>query len=225
MGKCKIIELTQKLFFRTPIKERRSYHEAGIKITRKDTREHLEQLKLACELAKLIRHFFPGLVPLLKKLPDPRNQSYTTYPGAVLLMTRILSSIFYISSMRKTSEEFNSDTVIENVWSLCGEEPAVDELPYWETINRYLKRMDPCGLQEAINSLCRRLLRSRAFEDMRIRGSTGRSSSTGRSCTARGGSWMERACTASTRKGRRASTGKAIIMSWKRSWCCIQRSS
>nr|WP_304710000.1 hypothetical protein [uncultured Acetatifactor sp.] len=137
---------------------------------RKDTREHLEQLELACELAKLIRRFFPGLVPLLKKLPAPRNQSYTTYPGAVLLMTRILSSIFYISSMRKTSEEFNSDTVIENVWSLCGEEPAVDELPYWETINRYLKRMDPCGLQEAINSLCRRLLRSRAFEDMRIRG-------------------------------------------------------
>ena len=170
MGKCEIIELTQKLFFRTPIKERRSYHEAGMKITRKDTREHLEQLELACELAKLIRHFFPGLVPLLKKLPDPRNQSYTTYPGAVLLMTRILSSIFYISSMRKTSEEFNSDTVIENVWSLCGEEPAVDELPYWETINRYLKRMDPCGLQEAINSLCRRLLRSRAFEGMRIRG-------------------------------------------------------
>ena len=28
----------------------------------------------------------------------------------------------------------------------------MDELPYWETINRYLKRMDPCGLQEAINS-------------------------------------------------------------------------
>ena len=156
MGKCEIIELTKKLFFRTPIKERRSYHEAGIKITRKDTREHLEQLKLACELAKLIRHFFPGLVPVLKKLPDPRNQSYTTYPGVVLLMPRIPFSIFYIGSMRKTSEEFNSDTVIENVWSLCGEEPALDELPYWETINRYLKRMDPCGLQEAINSLCRR---------------------------------------------------------------------
>ena len=112
--------IDQKTIFCTPIKERRSYHEAGIKITRKDTREHLEQLKIACELAKLIRHFFPDLVPLLKKLPDPRNQSYTTYPGAVLLMTRILSSIFYISSMRKTSEEFKSDTVIENVWSLCG---------------------------------------------------------------------------------------------------------
>ena len=60
-------------------------------------------------LAKRIRYFFPDLLPLLKGLPDHRNQSYITYPAAVLLMTRILSSIFYISSMRKTSEEFNSD--------------------------------------------------------------------------------------------------------------------
>ncbi len=75
-----------------------------IKITRKEAREHLEQFKLACELARLIRHFFPDLVPLLKQIPDPRNQSYITYPGVILLMTRILSSLFYIGSMRKTSE-------------------------------------------------------------------------------------------------------------------------
>ena len=43
----------------------------------------MEQFNLACELAKLIRHFFPDLVPLLKQLPDLRNQSYTTYPGVV----------------------------------------------------------------------------------------------------------------------------------------------
>ena len=170
MGKCGIIELTKKLFFRTPIKERRFYNEAGMKLTRKETRKHLEQFHLACELTKLIRHFFPDLIPLLKQLPDPRHQGCITYPAVVLLMTRILSSLFYISSMRKTSEEFNSDTVIENVWWLCGEEPAVGELPYWETVNRYLKRLDPCHLQNVINSLCRRLLRSRAFEAMRIRG-------------------------------------------------------
>ena len=89
------------------------------KITRKKAREHLGQLNLSCELAKIIRHCFPGLVTLLKQALDPRSQSYTTYPGVVLLMTRILSSVFYISSMRKTSEEFNSDTVIENIWELC----------------------------------------------------------------------------------------------------------
>lgn len=85
-------------------------------------------------------------------------------------MTRILSSIFYISSMRKTSEEFNSGTAIKNIWGLCGEEPVADELPYWETINRYLGRLDPGGLQAVICRLCARLLRSRAFENARIRG-------------------------------------------------------
>jgi len=161
--------IIHKTIFSHQIKERRFYHEGRIKATRKETREHLGQLNLACELARLIRHFFPDLLPLLKGLPDHRNQSYLTYPAAVLLMTRILSSIFYISSMRKTSEEFNSDTMIENIWFLCGEETA-EELPYWETINRYLKGLDPGMLQGIVCQLCRRLLRSRAFEGNRIRG-------------------------------------------------------
>lgn len=85
-------------------------------------------------------------------------------------MTRILSAIFYISSMRKTSEEFNSDNVIENIWGLCGEEAVIQELPYWETINRYLEKLDPEGLQEILCKLVNRLLRGKAFQDARIRG-------------------------------------------------------
>ncbi len=85
-------------------------------------------------------------------------------------MARILSSIFYISSMRKTSEEFNSDIVIENIWGICREEPAGQELPYWETINRYLEKLDPGGLQEIVCRLVYRLLRSKAFNEARIRG-------------------------------------------------------
>ena len=84
-------------------------------------------------------------------------------------MTRILSSIFYISSMRKTSEEFNSDIVIENIWELCAEKETVHELPYWETINRYLEKLDPEYLQEVIWKLVYRLLRSKAFNRARIR--------------------------------------------------------
>ena len=138
--------------------------------TRKETREHLNKSSLALELARVMKHFFPGLLPLLRRLPDPRHQSYITYPAPVLLITRILSSICYISSMRKTSEEFNCDPMIANIWSLCEEEPTVQELPYWETINRYLKRLKPEDLQKVQTQLVRHLLRSRAFEAARIRG-------------------------------------------------------
>lgn len=75
-------------------------------------------------------------------------------------MTRILSSIFYISSMRSTSQKFNSETVIQNIWELCGEEAPLGEIPYWETINKYLERLDP---QDVACQLVHRLVRSRAF--------------------------------------------------------------
>ena len=83
-------------------------------------------------------------------------------------MSRILSAIFYISSMRKTSEEFNSAIAIENIGYLCEED--LKEAPYWETVNDYLKRVKPEELQNTVCALVKRLIRSRAFEDARIRG-------------------------------------------------------
>jgi len=138
------------------------------KLTRKERREHLKKIQLAYELTRVIQRFFPGLMSQLKQLPDQRNQSYITYQKHVLLMTRILSAILYIGSMRKASEEFNTDTAIENLGYLCGEE--LKEAPYWETINNYLKKLEPEGLQSVIHELIRRLIRSKAFDGARIRG-------------------------------------------------------
>jgi len=143
--------------------------EKKTKVTRKEARTHLEAFQLSCELAKVIRHFFPQLLSLLRQVPDPRHQSYVIYENYVLLMTKILSSIFYISSMRKTSEEFNNSQAIENIGLLCGKE-ELTELPYWETINDYLKRIDAEALQNVATELVRRLLRMRVFEDARIKG-------------------------------------------------------
>ena len=138
------------------------------KVTRKEARECLANLRLGGELVKAVRHFFPDLMARLRDIADPRHQSYITYQSPVLLMTRILSAIFYISSMRKTSEEFNSQIAIENIGYLCGEK--LEELPYWETVNNYLKRVNPEELQNTVCALVKRLIRSRAFEDARIRG-------------------------------------------------------
>jgi len=104
----------------------------------------------------------------LDAIADPRHQSYIIYPSRVLLMTRILSAIFHISSMRKTSEEFNSAIVIENIGHLC--ETDLKELPYWESVNNYLKGVNPEELQKTVCALVKRLIRSRVFEDARIRG-------------------------------------------------------
>ena len=104
----------------------------------------------------------------LDAIADPRHQGYVKYKSRVLLATRILSAIFYISSMRKTSEEFNSQIVIENTGHLCGED--LKELPYWETIINCLKRVEPEELQNTVCGLVKKLMRSRAFEEARIRG-------------------------------------------------------
>ncbi len=145
-----------------------------MKISRKEARQELSQFHLACELAKLIRHFFPELLSLLKKVENKRHQSYITYSGHVLLMKRSLSSLFYISSMRKTSEEFNSDVVIEKIAFLC-KEPELVELPYWETINDYLKKVEPKELQEVIWNLVKYLLRCRGLKMLGLEESIGKS--------------------------------------------------
>lgn len=160
--------ITTKLFFRKSRKGEVSIKNTKEKVTRAEARGHLAQFHLSCELLKVIRHFFPGLLSLLKQVRDPRDQRYITYQGQILLLTRILSSIFYISSMRKTSEEFNCGAMIENIGYLGGQE--LEELPYWETINNYLKGVQPEELQEIVCSLVRRLIRSRAFEKARISG-------------------------------------------------------
>lgn len=68
--------------------------------THKETCKHIKELKLAVTLSKVINHFFSGLLPALARVNDPRNASYITYSGKAILLTRILSSVFYISSMR-----------------------------------------------------------------------------------------------------------------------------
>ena len=96
---------------------------------------------MCCELYKIIRHFFPDLIPMLKSAKDPRNQSYITYESQVILFIRILAVIFHIASMRKLTEDFNSETCIQNVASMLNIED-LQELPHWKTINDYLERVD-----------------------------------------------------------------------------------
>ena len=121
------------------------------------------------ELWKIIEHFFPELVSLLKSRKDHRHQSYIDYKNHVILFTRILAAVFRIESMRKTSENLNRVVCIKNVSKILGLEEELSELPHWKTINDYLEALEPSELEEIIPALVNRITRMRTFENSRIR--------------------------------------------------------
>jgi hypothetical protein len=139
------------------------------KVTRKEKREALENFKLSLELKKILNHFFPDLIQLLKQVQDPRHQSYISYENHVLLFTRILGAVFQIGSMRGVTESLNRTTCINNMSWMLDLGVDLTELPYWETINNYLKKFDPEELEQVISKLVYRLTRMRSFENSRIR--------------------------------------------------------
>ena len=116
----------------------------------------------------MIRQFFPGLIPLLKRTADPRNPSYITYQNHVHLFTRILAAVFRMESMRKMTEELNKKACIENVRQMLDLE-ELEELPHWSSVNDYLERLKPDELESIPPKLCNRLIRMRSFEKSRIR--------------------------------------------------------
>ena len=138
------------------------------KVSRKKIREILNNFKLCVELYKIIRHFFPDLIPLLKQTKDPRNPSYIKYENYIHLFTRILAVIFQIKSMRRITEEFNMNACIENIRQMLGCE-KLEELPHWSSINNYLEELKPEEIELILPKLCNRLIRMRSFEGSRIR--------------------------------------------------------
>jgi hypothetical protein len=139
------------------------------RITRTKKRQMREEKNLARELKKTINHFFPELLTKLRNVKDPRNQSYITYNISVILLIRILSAIFMLTSMRKMTEEFNRSAFIENVALFMGEDDLL-ELPHYDTINNCLERLEPAELQQIMHSLVRTLIRNKIFNDSKIRG-------------------------------------------------------
>lgn len=139
------------------------------KITRYELRQKLDQFNLACELFKHIKHFFPNLIPLLKNITDPRNQSYITYELCLILFVRILCSVFHLPSMRSGTVELNNDNAINNIAKMLGYK-ELPEIPHWSTINDCLKKLEPSELEQVISQLANRLIRSKVFNNSRIRG-------------------------------------------------------
>lgn len=105
----------------------------------------------------------------LKKVKDPRHQSYTTYDCDALLLMIILKNICNLKSMRSMTNQFNNDECIENLGKLLGLE-TLEEIPHYDTINDFLSELDPAEIEDIRTYMIKKLLKKRCFDAYRING-------------------------------------------------------
>lgn len=114
------------------------------------------------DLFLVIHHYDKQLFLDMKKIKDPRCQSYITYPLEVMLVVRILAYCCHIESMAELNDDFNHENVIKNVSRICGIE--LENMPHGDTINNLFERMDIQGLRDLLTSIIKRMINSRFFE-------------------------------------------------------------
>ena len=108
-------------------------------LTRKQRRELLKNKNLLKEVLKIIRKYFPQLENLFSNLTDKRHKSYITYKMRTIIMTRLLSLICGITTMKGINQKFNTDEAIKNLSSICNQE--LKEIPDWQTIQDVMETL------------------------------------------------------------------------------------
>ncbi|WP_353948162.1 transposase family protein [Sporolactobacillus sp. Y61] len=138
-------------------------------ITRKEKREQEKNVNYFLEFQKICHHFFKGFTNRLRKVKDPRHQSYVTYDSDLMLWMMILKNVCQFTSMRSLSNGLNREECIDNLQKMLATQ-ELHELPHYDTINDFLSRLDPKELENIRIGLIRELLKKRCFEAERIEG-------------------------------------------------------
>lgn len=129
-------------------------------------RRKLEKNPVA-ECNKIRKKYCPSLFQDFADTKDPRHLSYTDYSNKVMLGTLFYKGIAGIGSMQGMTYEFNQEGVVKNLLRFMGEKEK-DYLPHGVTVNEYLERLDPDGLQKVQQKQVYGLVRGKAFYDARF---------------------------------------------------------
>lgn len=135
---------------------------------RKEKREKIEEINFFEEFLKIQNHFFKELVNKLKHIKDKRNQSYITYPPEVLLFMIIMKNSCGIVSMNDMTNKFNKENCINNMFKAL-KIKSTEEIPHYDTINNFLKELEPSELEKIIKYMVKELLNKRCLEKYRLR--------------------------------------------------------
>lgn len=133
---------------------------------RKLKREKENEINFFGEFIKIKHHFFKDFNNKLASVNDKRNQSYITYDPELILFVIIMKNISGIISMNKMTKDFNKYEVIDNIAKVLGYE-ELDEIPHFDTVNNFLKKLEVTDLEKIRDYMIRELLKKRSLEKYR----------------------------------------------------------
>lgn len=105
----------------------------------------------------------------LKKVKDPRHQSYITYGSDLILFMMIVKNACNLESMRSMTNQLNKDECIKNLKKYFKLD-TLEELPHYDTINNFLSNLETEELNEVRTYMIKQLLDKRCFDSYRING-------------------------------------------------------
>lgn len=137
------------------------------KFVRKLKREKEKEINFFGEFLKIKHHFFKDFNKKLASVDDKRNQSYITYDPELILFVIIMKNVSGIISMNRMTKDFNKDEVIDNIATVLGYE-VLEEIPHYDTINNFLKKLEISDLEKIRDYMIRELLKKRSLEKYRL---------------------------------------------------------
>jgi hypothetical protein len=136
-------------------------------ITRKQKREKQKEINFFGEFIKVQNHFFKDINLRLKNVKDKRHQSYVEYAPDIILYSTIMKNVTSIESMNRMTVEFNTEKCINNMAKALKYE-ELSELPHHDTINNFLKILNPSEIEKIRKYMIKELLKKRSLEQYRL---------------------------------------------------------
>ncbi|MCK9471902.1 MAG: transposase family protein, partial [Bacilli bacterium] len=136
-------------------------------MTRKEKREQQKEINFFGEFLRIKKHFFKDINARFNKVKDERHQSYVNYPSDIILFAMTMKNVTSLESMNRMTVEFNTEECINNIAKALGYE-NLEELPHHDTINNFLKKLNPGEIEKIRKYMIKELFKKRCLEHYRL---------------------------------------------------------
>ena len=128
-----------------------------------ETPEEEERFRqeMANKIAKIMKVIHRLLKPLVKDLPDPRDQRYITYPKESLFLYGVMMFSMMAKS-RREANRFMTEPIMQRNFSMII--PGLESIAHNDTLANYLEMIDPETIQKIYHALIKKLLRNKEFQ-------------------------------------------------------------